>query len=46
LAHINVRWELRFHGMTRAESGEKQDLASGVAYACVPLQARSGIYPR
>ena len=26
LAHINVRWELRFHGMTRAESGEKQGL--------------------
>src|SRR3954471_5638025 len=22
LAHINVRWELRFHGMTRAERGE------------------------
>jgi hypothetical protein len=23
LAHINVRWELRFHGMTRTESGKK-----------------------
>ena len=24
LAHINVRWELRFHGKTAAESGHKQ----------------------
>ncbi|MEA2923629.1 MAG: hypothetical protein QOD25_751 [Alphaproteobacteria bacterium] len=34
LAHINVRWELRFHGMTRTESGEKSRVfASGVARA-------------
>ena len=36
LAHINVRWELRFHGITRAESGEKQGLCERVACACVP----------
>jgi hypothetical protein len=36
LAHINVRWELRFHGMTQAESREKAGVfASEVACASV-----------
>ena len=46
LAHINVRWELRFHGMTQAESGQKQGLCEQRRARERPGPSRSGIYPR
>src|SRR3954465_11447778 len=41
LAHINVRWELRFHGMTQAESGESRVVANGVAHLRPPRCERT-----
>src|SRR6476660_10647592 len=41
LAHINVRWELRFHGMTQAEKrGKSRVVASGVAHLRPPVRTR------
>jgi hypothetical protein len=31
-----VRWELRFHGMTQAESGESRVVANAVAHLRPP----------
>jgi hypothetical protein len=49
LAHINVRWELRFHG--KAAGGERTKTGSLLsagsrAHVPVPVQARSGMLPR
>jgi len=41
LAHINVRWELRFHGMTQAESGGKAGSLRAVSRICAPRCERA-----
>src|SRR6185312_6072522 len=47
LAHINVRWELRFHGMTQAESGGKAGSLRALSRICAPRceRARQGSAP-